>query len=136
MSLYSPFEMELAQLNDPEDIALFMADMGILASARDRLCRAAYELLGYISFFTVGSDEVRAWSIQENASVLTAAETIHSDLARGFIRAECFSYMVNLIGFWLNPIFQHRIDKLFLGMSAKRTFQTIEHCELTNIYAP
>jgi ribosome-binding ATPase YchF (GTP1/OBG family) len=86
------FEMELAQLNDPEDIELFMADMGIQASARERLCRAAYELLGYISFFTVGSDEVRAWSIQEGASVLTAAGTIHSDLARGFIRAGCFSY--------------------------------------------
>ena len=86
------FEMELAQLSDPEDMALFMADMGIEESARDRLCRAAYELLGYISFFTVGSDEVRAWSIRTNESVLTAAGTIHSDLARGFIRAECFSY--------------------------------------------
>jgi len=86
------FEMELAQLNDPEDMQLFMADMGIQESARDRLCRAAYELLGYISFFTVGSDEVRAWSIRTDESVLTAAGTIHSDLERGFIRAECFSY--------------------------------------------
>ena len=86
------FEMELAQLSDPEDMQLFMADMGIQESARDRLCRAAYELLGYISFFTVGSDEVRAWSIRTDESVLTAAGTIHSDLARGFIRAECFSY--------------------------------------------
>jgi ribosome-binding ATPase YchF (GTP1/OBG family) len=66
--------------------------MGIQESARDRLCRAAYELLGYISFFTVGSDEVRAWSIRTEESVLTAAGTIHSDLERGFIRAECFSY--------------------------------------------
>ena len=48
------FEMELSQLNDPGDIALFMTDMGIEASARDRLCKAAYELLGYISFSTVG----------------------------------------------------------------------------------
>lgn len=86
------FEMELSQLNDPEDIELFMEDIGIQESARDRLCRAAYELLGYISFFTVGTDEVRAWSIRTDESILTAAGTIHSDLARGFIRAECFSY--------------------------------------------
>jgi GTP-binding protein YchF len=86
------FEMELAQLIDQEEIALFMADMGIRESARDRLCRAAYELMGYISFFTVGSDEVRAWSIQGGNSVIAAAGTIHTDLARGFIRAECISY--------------------------------------------
>lgn len=86
------FEMELSQLNDQEEIALFMADMGIKESARQRLCTAAYELLGYISFFTVGSDEVRAWSLRQGESVLAAAATIHSDLARGFIRAECFSY--------------------------------------------
>jgi GTP-binding protein YchF len=86
------FEMELSQLNDREDIALFMADMGIKESARDRLCKAAYELLGYISFFTVGSDEVRAWSIKQGQSALAAAAKIHTDLARGFIRAECFTY--------------------------------------------
>ena len=86
------FEMELSQLNDPDDIKLFMDDIGIQESARDRLCRAAYDLLGYISFFTVGADEVRAWSIRTDESILKAAGTIHSDLARGFIRAECFSY--------------------------------------------
>jgi GTP-binding protein YchF len=86
------FEMELSQLNDQDEIALFLADMGIKESAKDRLCTAAYELLGYISFFTVGSDEVRAWSLRQGESVLAAAGTIHTDLARGFIRAECFSY--------------------------------------------
>jgi GTP-binding protein YchF len=86
------FEMELTQLNDEDEIALFLADMGIKESAKDRLCTAAYELLGYISFFTVGSDEVRAWSLRQGESVLAAAGTIHTDLARGFIRAECFSY--------------------------------------------
>jgi GTP-binding protein YchF len=86
------FEMELSQLNDQEDIELFMKDIGIQQSARDRLGRAAYELLGYISFFTVGDDEVRAWSIKTDQSILAAAAAIHSDLARGFIRAECFSY--------------------------------------------
>lgn len=86
------FEMELSRLNDQGDIELFMADMGIEESARDRLCRAAYDLLGYISFFTVGSDEVRAWSIQRGQTAVTAAGSIHTDLARGFIRAECISY--------------------------------------------
>ena len=86
------FEMELSQFNDQEDMELFMADMGIRESARDRLCCAAYELLGYISFFTVGSDEVRAWSIHEGETAIEAAGTIHSDLARGFIRAECITY--------------------------------------------
>jgi GTP-binding protein YchF len=86
------FEMELSALNDPEEEKLFMADMGIQESARDRLTRLAYGLLGYISFFTVGSDEVRAWNIHEGNTALDAAATIHSDLARGFIRAECFTY--------------------------------------------
>ena len=53
---------------------------------------AAYELLGYISFFTVGPDEVRAWTIRRGGTTLDAAAAIHSDLARGFIRAECFTY--------------------------------------------
>jgi len=84
------FEMELAQL-DPADREAFMADMGIGESARARLTRAAYEALGYISFFTVGEDEVRAWTIRKGETALEAAGTIHSDLARGFIRAECFT---------------------------------------------
>jgi GTP-binding protein YchF len=86
------FEMELARITDDEDLALFMTDMGLEESARKRLTRLAYETLGYISFFTVGSDEVRAWNIVKGSTALKAADTIHSDLARGFIRAECFSY--------------------------------------------
>ncbi len=86
------FEMELSGLNDPEEEKLFMADMGIQESARDRLTHLAYELVGYISFFTVGSDEVRAWNIHKGDTALEAAGAIHSDLARGFIRAECFNY--------------------------------------------
>jgi GTP-binding protein YchF len=85
------FEMELSRLDDEEG-ALFMEDMGIEESARDRLTRSAYELLGLISFLTVGTDEVRAWTIHSGDTALDAAGTIHSDLARGFIRAECFSY--------------------------------------------
>ncbi|MHC4777633.1 MAG: DUF933 domain-containing protein [Planctomycetota bacterium] len=85
------FEMELSRLEDPEDARLFMEDLGIGESARTRLTRAAYEMLGRISFYTVGEDEVRAWSIREGGSAVDAAGAIHSDLARGFIRAECFS---------------------------------------------
>lgn len=86
------FEMELSRLTDEEEAALFMEDMGISESARDRLTRFAYEMLGYISFITVGTDEVRAWTIHSGDRAIEAAGTIHSDLSRGFIRAECFSY--------------------------------------------
>jgi len=85
------FEMELSRLTDHNDVEFFMADMGIQESARQRLTRVAYETLGYVSFFTVGSDEVRAWNIVDGCTAVKAAETIHTDLARGFIRAECFS---------------------------------------------
>ena len=91
IELAGNFEMELSGLDDEEG-ALFMDDMGIEESARARLTRAAYELLGLISFLTVGTDEVRAWTIHRGDTALDAAGTIHSDLARGFIRAECFSY--------------------------------------------
>lgn len=85
------FEMELAAMSDAES-AEFMEDFGLVESARDRLAHAAYQLLGFISFFTVGEDEVRAWTIRKGDNALTAAGRIHSDLARGFIRAECFHY--------------------------------------------
>jgi len=85
------FEMELNRLERDEAKA-FMDDMGIGTSARERLTMAAYELLGYISFFTVGADEVRAWTIRRGGTAVDAAGAIHSDLARGFIRAECFAY--------------------------------------------
>ena len=85
------FEMELSRLGE-EEARLFMEDMGIRESAYRRLTTLAYETLGYITFFTVGSDEVRAWNLRSGNTALDAAATIHSDLARGFIRAECFSY--------------------------------------------
>jgi ribosome-binding ATPase len=85
------FEMELSRL-DEEEARLFMEDMGIPESACRRLTTFAYETLGYISFFTVGADEVRAWNIRRGDTALDAAAAIHSDLARGFIRAECFTY--------------------------------------------
>jgi len=86
------FEMELSRLTDNKEVEIFMKDMGIRESARDRLTRLAYEILGYLSFFTVGSDEVRAWNIYKGMTAVEAAGIIHTDLAHGFIRAECFSY--------------------------------------------
>jgi ribosome-binding ATPase len=85
------FEMELGRL-DEEEAKLFMEDMGISESAYRRLTKLSYDTLGYISFFTVGSDEVRAWNVRNGDTALDAAATIHTDLARGFIRAECFTY--------------------------------------------
>lgn len=80
-------ELEIAQL-EPADAASFMADLGLKQSGLDRVIRAAYELLGYMSFFTVGEDECRAWSIPRNTRAQEAAGAIHSDIQRGFIRTE------------------------------------------------
>jgi GTP-binding protein YchF len=80
-------ELEIAQL-DRADASAFMADLGLKQSGLDRVIRAAYDLLGYISFFTVGDDECRAWSIPRNTLAPRAAGAIHSDIERGFIRAE------------------------------------------------
>ncbi|MDD5233187.1 MAG: DUF933 domain-containing protein [Syntrophales bacterium] len=85
------FEMELSHMQE-EEARDFMNDMGIGKSACDRLAEIAYRTVNYISFYTVGSDEVRAWPLRRGMTAVEAAGTIHSDLARGFIRAECFSY--------------------------------------------
>ena len=84
-------ELEIAQL-EPADAQAFMADLGLKESGLDRVIRASYDLLGYISFFTVGEDENRAWSIPRNTSAQLAAGEIHSDIQRGFIRAEVVRY--------------------------------------------
>ena len=80
-------EMEIAQL-DPEEQREFLNDLGIKEPARDRFIRAAYALLDLISFLTSGEDECRAWSIKRGTHAQKAAGTIHSDIERGFIRAE------------------------------------------------
>jgi len=85
------FEEELSQL-EVEEAAIFREDLGMAASISDRLIQLCYQMMGYISFFTVGEDEVHAWTLQQGDNALTAAGNIHSDLARGFIRAECFCY--------------------------------------------
>jgi GTP-binding protein YchF len=80
-------ELEIAQLEAP-DAHAFLADLGLRETGLDRVIRASYDLLGYISFFTIGDDEIRAWSIRRGTPAQAAAGTIHTDMARGFIRAE------------------------------------------------
>lgn len=83
-------EEEISQLS-PGEQADFLKEMGIERSARDRLVRAAFEATRYISFLTVGEDEVRAWNVRKGAAATEAAGRIHSDLEKGFIRAEVIS---------------------------------------------
>ena len=84
-------EMELAQLDDSAAEAL-RAEFGLTGSIVDRIIKLSYELLGLISFFTTASAEVKAWSIQSDIEAVKAAGKIHSDMERGFIRAEVISY--------------------------------------------
>ncbi len=84
-------EMEVARLGD-EDRAAFLKDLHIEEPCLDRLIRTSYGLLGLISFFTVGEDECRAWTIKRGTNAHKAAGAIHSDLERGFIRAEVIAY--------------------------------------------
>ena len=84
-------EMEIGQL-DPDDAAEFMRDLGIQESGLDRVIRQSFELLGLIPFFTVGPDECRAWTIRRGATAVESAGEIHSDIQRGFIRAEIVGY--------------------------------------------
>ena len=91
VALCAKIELEIAEL-DQQDAAAFMADLGLAESGLDRVIRASYDLLGYISFFTVGEDECRAWSIPRHTPAQEAAGEIHSDIARGFIRAEVVTY--------------------------------------------
>lgn len=86
-------ELEIAQL-DPADAAAFLADLGLHESGLDRVIHATYALLGFISFFTIGEHECRAWSIPRGTSAHAAAGEIHTDMARGFIRAEVVPYDV------------------------------------------
>lgn len=89
--LSASIEAEIAQL-DPADRAAFLADLGLKEPARDRLIRTCYHALGLISFLTMGPEEVRAWTIKRGNTAVEAAGKIHSDLARGFIRAETVAY--------------------------------------------
>ncbi len=93
ITLCASVEADIAAMA-PEDQAEFLADLGLSESALARFIRAAYRLLDLISFFTVGPDEVRAWTIRRGTEAQRAAGKIHSDLERGFIRAEVTPYEV------------------------------------------
>jgi hypothetical protein len=90
-ALSAKIEMELGEL-EPDEAAVFMEELGIADSGLDRVIALSYRLLGLISFLTAGPDEVRAWPIRDGSNAVDAAGAIHSDLAKGFIRAETVGY--------------------------------------------
>ncbi len=91
VALCARIELEIGQL-EGDDQRAFLSDLGLTESGLDRVIRSTYDLLGYMSFFTVGEDECRAWSIARGTPAQLAAGEIHSDIQRGFIRAEVVSY--------------------------------------------
>jgi hypothetical protein len=91
ITLSASIEADIAAL-DEEDRPAFLSDLGLTVAARDRFIQACYRSLGLISFLTMGPDEVRAWPITKGTTAEAAAGRIHSDLARGFIRAETVAY--------------------------------------------
>lgn len=94
-NLRGKLEMELAQLSaegDEESLEMFMEEYGVTELSLDKIIHLSYELMGLHSFFTVGEDEVRAWTLKKGATAVDAAGTIHTDLAKGFIRAETVAY--------------------------------------------
>jgi ribosome-binding ATPase len=91
VALCAKIELEISQL-EGDDAKAFLAELGLSESGLDRVIRTSYDLLGYMSFFTVGEDECRAWSIARGTSAQLAAAEIHTDIQRGFIRAEVVAY--------------------------------------------
>jgi len=90
-ALSAKIEMELGEL-EPDEAAVFMEELGIAESGLGRVIDLSYRLLGLISFLTAGPDEVRAWPVPDGSTAVDAAGAIHTDLARGFIRAETVAY--------------------------------------------
>ncbi len=91
MPICAGIEAEIAQL-DGDERSEFLADLGIAESGLDRLIKASYAILGYISYLTAGPKEVRAWTIVKGTKAPQAAGKIHSDFERGFIRAEIVAF--------------------------------------------
>jgi len=91
VALQGKLEMDIAQLSE-EEAKLFLAEYGIDEPSLNRMIRYSYDLLGLESFFTVGPDEVRAWTVRRGAFAPEAAGEIHTDLQKGFIRAEVIAY--------------------------------------------
>jgi GTP-binding protein YchF len=91
LAIDAKLELELWQL-EPDERAAFMADLGITEFGRDRIIRKAYDTVGIITFFTAGDPEVRGWNLERGGNAVDAAGKIHTDLAKGFIRAEVTAY--------------------------------------------
>jgi GTP-binding protein YchF len=91
VALQGKLEMEIAQL-PPDEAQMFLQEYGIAEPSLNRMIKLSYDLLGLQSFFTVGEDEVRAWTVRRGAVAPEAAGEIHTDLQKGFIRAEVYSY--------------------------------------------
>lgn len=91
MVLRGKIEQELSQMEE-EEAREFLSEFRVAAPAADRVILASYDLLGLMSFFTVGDDEVRAWTLQRGMPAVKAAGVIHSDFEKGFIRAEVLGY--------------------------------------------
>ena len=92
LPICAKLEADIAELDDPEEKAMFMEELGINESGLDRLIKSSYALLGLISFLTAGSDECRAWTIKRGTKAPQAAGKIHTDFERGFIRAEVIAF--------------------------------------------
>ncbi|MBO6054250.1 MAG: redox-regulated ATPase YchF, partial [Oscillospiraceae bacterium] len=92
LPICAKLEADIAELDDPEEKAMFLQELGIEESGLDRLVRCSYSLLGLISFLTAGADECRAWTIRKGTKAPQAAGKIHSDFERGFIRAEVIAF--------------------------------------------
>jgi GTP-binding protein YchF len=91
LAIDAKLELELYQL-EPDERAAFMADLGMEELGRERIIRQAYDAVGIITFFTAGEPEVRGWNLERGATAVDAAGKIHTDLAKGFIRAEVTAY--------------------------------------------
>ena len=92
LPICAKLEKDIAELEDEEERAMFLEELGVEKSGLDRLIQCSYELLGLISFLTYGSDECRAWTIRKGTKAPQAAGKIHSDIERGFIRAETINF--------------------------------------------
>ena len=92
LPICAKLEADIAELDDPEEKAMFMEELGVKESGLDRLIRSSYTLLGLISFLTAGEDDVHAWTIVRGTKAPKAAGKIHTDIERGFIRAEIVAF--------------------------------------------
>ena len=92
LPICAKLEADIAELDDPDEKAMFMEELGLKQSGLDNLIQRSYALLGLISFLTAGSDECRAWTIKKGTKAPQAAGKIHSDFERGFIRAEVIAF--------------------------------------------